>query len=132
MRVASIQPLTGPLAAPTRVKAPSLDVEQPAPMPPKMTAAPTATTIEMLVAMAADTDPRAEREKMTRKGTQALDLLDRLNGKLMTGGNPADELDALSHWLETAGDMPDPQIRHLMDEIELRIRVELAKQQRFG
>lgn len=83
----------------------------------------------LLVAQAVgDALEREDRKKLIRHGEDLLDKLDELRHGLLMGSIPKDKLIALAQLVrarrETA---PDPRLAGILDEIELRAEVELAK-----
>lgn len=103
--------------------------EAPAPalQPPPAPAAVPATTVQMLVAIAV-TNPVAERRrKLARKAERGIDLLDRLHKELVSGTASAERLRDIVDWTKTMSPPDDPALANLMSDIELRVRVELAK-----
>ncbi len=83
--------------------------------------------IDALLALQAVEDPAA-RGKRLRHGHEMLDLLDDIKLSLLAGEVPANKLKSL---VETVSRRPDrygdERIESVLDEIELRARVELAK-----
>ena len=65
---------------------------------------------------------------MIRRGEDILDRLEDLRHGLLTGTISADKLQTLAHVVRTGrGNCGDPRLAALLDEIELRAEVELAK-----
>lgn len=96
---------------------------QPLPAP----AATPATTVQMLVAIAVANPVVERRRKLARKAERGIDMLDRLHKELIAGApNPA-RLRDIVEWTQTIAPPEDPALAQLMGEIELRVRVELAK-----
>lgn len=86
-----------------------------------------ATSVQMLVQLTA-ADPEVERRrKMTEKAGRGLALLERLDAETHVRPAAIEPLEALRDWLETFEAPDDPQLAAVMEEIELRVRVELAK-----
>ncbi len=57
-----------------------------------------------------------------------LDRLEEIRVGLLTGSIPRDQLEALDRLVrEQRGQVADPRLGEILDEIELRARVELAK-----
>lgn len=57
-----------------------------------------------------------------------LDQLEEIRVGLLTGAIPRDRLEALDRLVqENRGQVVDPRLGEILDEIELRARVELAK-----
>lgn len=73
------------------------------------------------------TDREAQR-RAVRHGGDLLDELDSIRLDLLTGGIPRQRLESLSRRLAEARErVNDPQLDGVLDQIELRVRVELAK-----
>ena len=72
-------------------------------------------------------------ERATAKGYDLLDQLDALKIALLQGKIPSPELEKLSDILATPihGEL-SPQLDNVMQEIELRAKVELAKRARYS
>lgn len=96
----------------------------PAAVPP---AAQPATSVQMLVALAA-AEPTAERRrKMAAAADRGLSLLERLHAELVAGVPAPERLAELLEWSENFEMPDDPQLATVAREIELRVRVEIAK-----
>jgi hypothetical protein len=68
------------------------------------------------------------RRKLIRRGDDILDKLDEIRHGLLIGSIPKDRLIALAQMVRARRDsMPDPRLATILDEIELRAEVELAK-----
>ena len=96
----------------------------PAPAPP--TAQP-ATSVEMLVALAAAEPPVERRRKMAEATNRGLALLERLHAELLAGGLEPELVEELVEWSESFQAPENPELAALASEIEVRVRVELAK-----
>lgn len=107
------------------------DTGQPAPRAaaPATPAAPTG--LGALLALQAVEDPLFARRKAVRRGQSLLDTLEELRAELVVGRVPEGKLNRLMALLGQARDMADPGLDALIDDIELRARVELAKLGRF-
>lgn len=96
-------------------------------VPHHQPAATPATSVQMLVQLAA-ADPAVEqRRKLAEKAGRGLALLERLDKELLLRPAAVEPLAPLQDWLETLEMPDDPQLAALMEEIELRVKVELAK-----
>lgn len=73
------------------------------------------------------TSPEARR-KAKERGNALLDQLDKLRVGLLVGEVPIMALDNLSRMIENHRDtIADPQLTEILNEIDLRVQVELAK-----
>lgn len=88
--------------------------------------APTAS-IDALLALQAAEDPLSRRRKLVRRGNQLIDSLDGLRTDLLAGKLSDGRLNQLMAVMSQARDRGDPGLDALLDDIELRARVELAK-----
>lgn len=98
-------------------------------------AAPTAGTagiasVAALLALQGEDGPEARRRKALKRGSGLLDRLDAVKIALLDGGDGSSALQALSRMAaeERQGD-PDPGLQDVLDHIETRAAVELAKAQ---
>ncbi len=100
------------------------------------TAAPTSapvTGVEAVDALLAiqEVDPVGEddrRSRAHRRGERLLDQLDEIRLGLLSGGVAAGRLDEIAALVaEKRGSGDDPALDQVLDEIELRVKVELAK-----
>jgi hypothetical protein len=85
----------------------------------------------ILAAQSADPDgapDHRERQRRAQRGADILDGLDVLRRGLLAGAIPKDRLQELAHMVREKRERgADPVISRLLDEIELRAEVELAK-----
>jgi len=102
----------------------------PPPIPPATAGAVGAqppTSVAMLVALAA-VDPAADRRRKAAENTdRGLSLLERLRDELELGLASPEQLGLLADWAAGFAVPDDPQLATLAREVELRVRVELAK-----
>ena len=96
---------------------------------PAATVAP-ATSLDALLALQAVEDPLLKK-KLVRRGTQLLDTLEDMKADLLSGRVSESRLNQLMAVLGQARDKADPRLDALLDDIELRARVELAKRGLF-
>lgn len=94
--------------------------------------APTAAMqdIGSLLALQAVEDPLARRKRSVRRGTELLDLLDSVKADLVVGLVSPARLDQMQRVLADARERGEPGLDRLLDDIELRVAVELAKRGR--
>jgi hypothetical protein len=93
------------------------------------TAAPKATAnIDALLALQGVEDPAERRKRSVQRGKGALDILDDLKLRLLSGNLDAATMirlrDAAANLKSSSG---DPGLDAVLSEIELRVEVELAK-----
>lgn len=89
--------------------------------------APTAPLGGML-ALQEISDEELGRKQLIKQGNSMLDALEELRRRLLMGTIPAHTLHDLAHQLSIRRQqVADPQLMALMDDIELRVAVELAK-----
>jgi hypothetical protein len=96
-------------------------------------AAPKATAnIDALIAMQGIEDPTERRRRSVARGKGALDVLDDLKLRLLSGNLDSATMlrlrDAAANLKSSSG---DPGLDAVLSEIELRVEVELAKAGRF-
>lgn len=108
-----------------------LDGGQPAREAPAAAAAAASPTIDSLLALQSVADPLLGRKKALRRGTQLLDALDSLKADLLGGRIGEGRLNLLMALLGQAREESEPGLQQLLEDIELRARVELAKVGRF-
>lgn len=90
-----------------------------------------AAGIEAILALQAVDGPLSGRKKAMRRGASLLDMLDEIKTDLLVGRISADSLDRMAAMLSEARERSLPGLDALLDDIELRVRVELAKFGRF-
>lgn len=131
MRIERPPPVIGPTMLQIvggRREPPGFDVADPhgAPQPGAPLASP-ATSVEMLVALAS-VDPVVERRrKLAAEADRGLALLERLHEESLGGGVLPERLEQLSAWVASFAVPDDPELASVAQDIELRVRVELAK-----
>jgi hypothetical protein len=76
-------------------------------------------------------DIAESRRRAVKRGATLLDLLEDMKADLLLGSISPARLDAMSQQLSTLRDRVDPELDAVLDEIELRVLVELAKSGRF-
>lgn len=93
-----------------------------------MTAGTSATAgIDALLALQAADDPVFKRKKQVRRATALLDTLEEMQADLLIGRVSEGRLNQLMMLIGEAREKADPRLDALIDDIELRVRVELAK-----
>jgi len=89
--------------------------------------APPATSVAMLIAMAANDPVMEQRRKLAAEADRGLSLLERLHRDLAAGEPTPERLEEMAAWVEGFTPPDDPTLGAVAREIELRVRVELAK-----
>lgn len=85
-------------------------------------------TLDAILALQQENDPSERRRRSARRGREILDGLDGLKAALLTGRVPAHELGRVVRGLtERREPSGDPELDAIVDAVELRARVELAK-----
>lgn len=85
-------------------------------------------SLTSLLALQEVSEEERKRERLVKQGKDMLDALDRLRQQLLMGEIPAHMLGELSKQLmEQKQAVSDPRLMALIDDIELRLAVELAK-----
>lgn len=90
-----------------------------------------AQDIGSLLALQAIEDPLLKKKKLVRRGTQLLETLEEIKADLLVGRVSEGRLNQLMALLSQARERSEPGLDALLDDIELRARVELAKRGRF-
>lgn len=85
------------------------------------------TSVQMLVAIAAG-DPNVERRrKQAADAEKGLKALERLHVELVAGAPSVERLREIADWTRDTETPEEPMLAQIMSEIDLRVRVELAK-----
>nr|WP_315382958.1 flagellar assembly protein FliX [uncultured Sphingomonas sp.] len=133
MRIDSLSPMMARnllAALPKSVPSLASRLEEQVAAPPHPMPAPgtiAATSVQMLVAIAANNPIAERRRKQARDVERGIDALDRLHKELVAGTPNVARLREIVQWSETVPTPADPQLAALMREIDVRVRVELAK-----
>jgi len=91
------------------------------------------TSLGAVLAVQAVDDALTGRRRARERGEQLLDALDELRLALIEGRLPARKLGTLQALVsEQRANADNPQLQAVLDEIELRAAVELAKLERDG
>jgi len=97
---------------------------------PMASVAPSAS-LDALLALQAVEDPLLKRRKLVRRGNQLIDTLEGLRADILAGRLSEGRLNQLMAVMSQARDRMEPGLDSLLDDIELRARVELAKRGLF-
>lgn len=88
----------------------------------------TVTTVDNLFVLQEVATDLGGRRRAVHRGNTLLDRLDDIRVGLLTGSLPRGQLEALRHLAREHVELnDDPQLAAILDEIELRVAVELAK-----
>ena len=87
--------------------------------------------LQSLMALQAYETPAERRRRSVKRGFDLLDVLDSVKMDLLVGRVAPDRLERLVAMLGQKTSSGDPRIDELMEDIELRARVELAKLGRY-
>ena len=90
-----------------------------------------ATAIDALLALQSVDEVTERRRKLMRRGRSLLDTLETIRADLLLGHISEARLNQLMSLITQARERGEPGLDELLDDIELRARVELAKHQRF-
>ncbi|MCA0399627.1 MAG: flagellar assembly protein fliX [Proteobacteria bacterium] len=83
--------------------------------------------LEALIAIQSEDNTREKRKRSLKRGQSMLDVLDELKLALLSGHLPANIQSRLGMVLQDTGASGDPRLDGIVDAIELRAEVELAK-----
>ncbi|GGH02703.1 flagellar assembly protein FliX [Glycocaulis albus] len=85
-------------------------------------------SVEALLALQGDYDEAGARQRATQRAFTLLDVLDDLKIALLEGGVPRSKLVRLMDVLKARREsVSDPRLEAMLDEVETRAAVELAK-----
>lgn len=94
--------------------------------------APSIAPTNSLLSVQEVEDPLEQRRRAIQRGEDLLDQLDELRHGLLIGEFPAEKLDRILLMVRNHRDrVTDPGLREILQEIELRAAVELAKMGRM-
>lgn len=92
--------------------------------------APT-TGIDAILALQASGDYSEGRRKAVKQGTRLLDLLEEMKADLLIGKVSPERLDVMASQVRNLRERVEPELDAVLDDIELRVLVELAKLGRY-
>ena len=98
-------------------------VQAPTPAP----TAPAMPSVEMLVTLAMNEAPIERRRRIARDASRGLDMLERLHQELLVGVAAPTRLREIVEWAQTTEQPEDPVLAQIFHDIDVRVRVELAK-----
>jgi len=86
------------------------------------------TALDSILTLQGMDDSMSGRSKGLQRGEQLLDMLDQVRDGLLAGGIPRSTLNRLAVAVGRRHEgFADPKLQNVLDEIELRAHVELAK-----
>lgn len=89
------------------------------------------TGMDSILALQSVDEPLGRKKKAIKRGASLLDELDAIKADLLVGRVSADRLDGMIGMLSELRERTMPGLDSLLDDIDLRVRVELAKFGRF-
>jgi hypothetical protein len=101
--------------------------EQIIPTPPTESATAQPVSVQMLVTLASVEPTTARRRRIAAEADRGLSALERLDQTLAAGLAPVEQLNEVAAWSAAQETPEDPELRSILKEIDLRVRVELAK-----
>ena len=86
-------------------------------------------TLEAKIDLQGDAkNPEEDAKRAKKRGVMLLDAIDQIKIDLLMGGVPQSRLNQLNQMVNSQRDeVMDPKLRAVLDEIDLRVQVELAK-----
>ena len=87
--------------------------------------------VEAILALQSVEDPTAERRRAVQHGNEMLDALEEMKVALLAGSASPQQLDRLAALVASRTETDDPELNAALADIDLRVRVELAKRQRY-
>lgn len=133
MRIDSLSPIMARnllAALPKSMSGPVVSPGEAAPVPQQPLAVPgaiPATSVQALVAIAVNNPIAERRRKQAKDAERGIDALDRLHKELVAGTPNVARLREIAAWSQTVPTPDEPTLAQLMRDIDLRVRVELAK-----
>lgn len=88
--------------------------------------------VDALLALQEVDDPLVGRRRSVQRGHDLLDALEAMHAALLIGNVSGDRLERIAQLLSMRMPSDDPSLEAMVDEIELRAKVELAKLGRFS
>ena len=86
------------------------------------------SSVAAVMALQGAEDPLEKRKRVARRGRQMLESLDQLKLDLLDGRDTEATLTRMKTLIESAREQSDePSLESLIDQIELRVEVEIAK-----
>lgn len=90
-----------------------------------------ATGIDAILALQSVEGPLERKKRAVRRGRSLLDTLEEIKADLLVGQVSAERLDHLAAMLDEVREQASAELDAVLDDIDLRVQVELAKFGRF-
>ncbi|WP_205470495.1 flagellar assembly protein FliX [Breoghania sp. L-A4] len=87
--------------------------------------------VDALLSLQEIDDPLVGRKRAVKRGHDMLDALEAMHAALLAGNVPGERLERITQLISMRAPSGDPSLEAMIDDIELRARVELAKLGRF-
>jgi hypothetical protein len=131
IRVSSGVTVSGPAASAKRSSASSSTFSLPGAADSARSSATVAVSsmsgLEALLSLQEAEDPVERKKRAIKRGHSLLDSLDQLKAALLAGTVPASSLQSIIESLRNRSPSHDPLLDEILEHIELRAEVELAK-----
>lgn len=133
MRIDSLSPIMARnllAALPKSMSGPAVAVQETGTLPQQPLAVPgavPATSVQALITIAVNNPVAERRRKQARDAERGIDALDRLHKELVAGTPNVARLREIAAWSQAVPMPEEPTLAQLMRDIDLRVRVELAK-----
>ena len=102
------------------------------PPPPPAPSLQAATSVQVMIAAAAlNETPQQIRKREAKRVDRGVSLLERLHQASLGGPPEPQVLEELAQWAEEFSLPDSPQLQSLARDVELRVKVELARHERF-
>jgi hypothetical protein len=99
--------------------------------PARVRASQPIASVDALLTLQGELDGSARRRRMMGRASEMLDILEGIRLGLLAGSIPRAQLGELVQAVETRREhVDDPNLSSVLDEVELRARVEIAKLQK--
>ncbi|UYY59679.1 flagellar assembly protein FliX [Sphingomonas sp. S2-65] len=99
-----------------------------APLPPQQANVTNPVpSVAMLVTLAAADPMMDRRRRLAAQAERGVEMLDHLHKEVLVGTPSVERLREIAQWSQTLDTPDEPVLAQIMAEIDLRVRVELAK-----
>ncbi len=138
MRITGNKPITGVRGKGAKKQAPSgsdtfaPDLGEDVPQSAQTAGGSAIQGMDALLALQEVDERAARRSKAAKHGHLLLDVLENVRTDLLAGMVSEERLELLAHQVSQRQDSGDSKVDSVLEEIELRVKVELAKLGRFS